>query len=206
MKVCLVDYGIGNVASVFNSLRRLQCEAVVVADGERLKVADPAVIILPGVGAIGKAMANLTARGLVDTLNELVITKSRKFLGICVGMQIMTERGEEFGTHDCLGWIPGSTSRLAARGSGVQLPHVGWNTVEPTGEDGLFSGLSDQHFYFCHSYAVRCPDEFVIARTEYNRSFVAAVRKHNIHGVQFHPEKSSRAGQALLQNFLLLPD
>ena len=202
--VVVVDYGIGNVASVFNALKRVGCEAKIVSTGVELAALDPSKIILPGVGAIGRAMANLAERRLIEPLNELVIARQRPFLGICVGMQVLTDHGEEFGQHACLGWIPGATSILAEPEKGIRLPHVGWNTIESKEANGLFAGLPEYHFYFCHSYGVRCDDADVIARCDYHGPFVAAIRRGNIHGVQFHPEKSSRAGEALLGNFIAM--
>lgn len=200
----VIDCGIGNVHSVVNACLRVGAEAVVVRDGEELDAAKLTHIILPGVGSVGGVMASLRERGLESRLNRRVIDEEVAFLGLCVGMQILAEFGEEFGECKTLGWIPGRVRSLAHEGDTevIRLPHVGWNTVEIKDGDPLFTGIGEEHFYFVHSYAMECPDDYVIARTTYHHPFVSAVRKGHIVGAQFHPEKSSRAGEILLKNFL----
>lgn len=200
--IAVIDYGIGNVQSVVNACLRVESDVSVVRDPDEMARGSMSHIILPGVGAIGEAMSNLRQRGLDDALASRVLDEKVPFLGICVGMQILGETGEEFGSCDTLGWMPGMVCSLAREGESVRLPHVGWNTVETEPGDALFSGIEDAHFYFVHSFALECPDEFIIAKTTYHRPFVSAVRKDNIVGTQFHPEKSSTAGEALLKNFL----
>ncbi|MDA0241056.1 MAG: imidazole glycerol phosphate synthase subunit HisH [Proteobacteria bacterium] len=200
--VSVIDYGIGNISSVVNALLRIGCSPKVAVDGEILRRDATNHIILPGVGAIGQAMHNIEERGIREALQERVIGDEVPYLGICVGMQILVESGEEFGDHKCLGWIPGRTCNLASIGESLRVPHVGWNTIEPKREDPLFNELPDTHFYFVHSYCVECPEQFVTAETEYGGSFIACIRKGNIAGVQFHPEKSAAAGDTLLKNFL----
>jgi imidazole glycerol-phosphate synthase subunit HisH len=200
--VSIIDYGIGNISSVVNALLRIGASPRVTEDGDALRQGACSHIVLPGVGAIGQAMHNLEERGIRDALQEQVIEGGVPYLGVCVGMQILVESGEEYGDHQCLGWIPGRTRSLARDGETIRLPHVGWNTIERSGEDSLFEGLTDTHFYFAHSYCVDCPEEFVTARSDYQRSFVSSVRKNHITGVQFHPEKSAGAGEMLLKNFL----
>jgi glutamine amidotransferase len=200
--VAVIEYGIGNLGSVVNGCRRAGVEPTVVCNGEELRRANCEKIILPGVGAIGAALKHVRERGLDTALEELVIQQRLPFLGICVGMQILAERCEEFGSFEGLGWIPGTVRRLAEKGSGLRLPHVGWNDVEPSGDDPLFGNVEDRHFYFVHSYAFECPDEFVIGRCTYGKKFVCAIRRDNISAVQFHPEKSSSSGLALLRAFI----
>ncbi len=200
--IAVIDYGIGNVQSVVNACLRVEGDVSIVRDPDDLAKADVSHIILPGVGAIGEAMANLRQRGLEDALARRVLDEGVPFLGICVGMQILGEAGEEFGACETLGWMPGMVCSLAREGETVRLPHVGWNTVATAQDDILFSGIEDAHFYFVHSFALECPNDLVIANTTYHRPFVSAVRKGNIVGTQFHPEKSSVAGEALLKNFL----
>ena len=154
------------------------------------------------MGAVGHALEAVRDRGLEPALRESVIERGRAFLGICVGMQMLGELCEEFGTHRGLGWIPGRVRRLADAGAGLRLPHVGWNTIAPARDDPLLAALSDTHFYFLHSYALDCPDDYVLARADYGGAFACAARRENIAGVQFHPEKSSRAGAELLSAFL----
>lgn len=200
--VVVIDCGIGNVQSVVNACQRVGGEVCIVQNGDELNRIEISHLILPGVGAIGEVMANLHQRGLIDSMARRVFDEKIPFLGICVGMQILGEAGEEFGGSQTLGWIPGVVRSLARENEIVRLPHVGWNTVEVKGEDPLFVGIRDAHFYFVHSFALECPDDFVIAYTTYHRPFVSAVRKGNIVGTQFHPEKSSGAGEILLKNFL----
>jgi len=200
--VTLVDCGIGNVQSVANALRRVGAEPAIVSDGDALRMAAASCVVMPGVGAVGEALALLRERGLDTALNDLVRDGDVPFLGICVGMQVMAEVCEEFGEHAGLGWIPGRVRRLAPRDGELRVPHVGWNTITVADGPSFLGGLDGSHFYFVHSYALDCPDEFVLATADYGGPFVAAVRRDHIAGVQFHPEKSSGAGEAMLRSFL----
>lgn len=203
--VTIIEYGIGNIASVVNACARVGAEPVVVSDGSQLRAATPSHIIMPGVGAIGEALGRLRERGLEEALSELVVSQGAAFLGICVGMQVMAETCEEFGQHRGLGWIPGRVRRLAPAGSDLRLPHVGWNTIEGTQPgDPLLQAIDGKDVYFVHSYAVETSDDCVLARTEYGSRFVSAVRRGRTYGVQFHPEKSSTIGDALLRAFVAL--
>jgi glutamine amidotransferase len=204
MRTCIVEYGVGNIQSVANACREMVGDTVVASDGDSLRAAMPERIVLPGVGAIGTALENLRARGLVEVLEHLVRESGIPFLGICVGMQVLAESCEEFGAHRALGWIPGRVKRLAPEGSSVRLPHVGWNSVLATHPvDPLLCDIVGKDAYFVHSYAFECPRQFIAATTEYDGiSFPSAVRNGNIFGVQFHPEKSAAIGAALLSAFL----
>jgi glutamine amidotransferase len=202
MRVALVEYGIGNVGSVANALARVGADARIVSDGESLRTAPADCIVMPGVGAVGEALAMLRQRRLEDALRVLVIEQGCPFLGICVGMQVMAETCEEFGEYRGLGWIPGRVRRLAPHGSALRLPHVGWNEISLRDRGGFLAGLDGEHFYFVHSYAMKCPDEYVLATADYGNPFTAAVQRGHVMGVQFHPEKSSRAGAILLRGFL----
>ena len=200
--VSVISYGIGNVQSVVNALRRIGADVAIAEDGAALNAQGSPRIVLPGVGAVGEALALLRGRGLEDALRSRVLEQRIPFLGICVGMQVLLERCTEFGEHTGFGWIPGSVTRLSPEGSGLRLPHVGWNNISVQRPDPFIAAADGHSFYFLHSYAVECPDEFVIARAEYGRHFVAALRKDNVVAVQFHPEKSSAAGEAVLRAFL----
>jgi glutamine amidotransferase len=202
LEVVVIEYGIGNVQSVVNAVRRLGHNVSIARSGEDILSRQADRIILPGVGAVGEALANIRAREIEDALEVLVIRKGMPFLGICVGMQVLAETCEEFGNHRGFGWIGGVVRRLAPIGSGLRLPHVGWNTVRMKAEDALLRDVNGSLFYFVHSYALQCPDEYVIGTTDYGGAFVSAIRHDNICAVQFHPEKSSRAGAALLRGFL----
>jgi len=203
MRVSVVEYGIGNIQSVVNACRRLGANTEIARDGDELRAQVPERVILPGVGAVGEALANLRGRGLEGALTDIVREGRVPFLGICVGMHMLAERCEEFGMHQGMGWIPGTVTRLAPEGSGVRLPHVGWNTLDVSDtSDPLLGPLEGNDVYFVHSYAMRCPDEFVLARCDYHGRFVAAVRRGHIRAVQFHPEKSAGLGGKLLAAFL----
>jgi glutamine amidotransferase len=205
MRVSVVDYGIGNIQSVVNACHRLGAATEIAGDGDELRAQSPERVILPGVGAVGEALASLRSRGLEAALNDIVRDGLVPFLGICVGMHMLAEHCEEFGVHQGMGWISGTVTRLAPEGSGVRLPHVGWNTLEVADiADPVLGSLDGQDVYFVHSYAMRCPDDFVLARTDYHGKFVAAVRRGHIRAVQFHPEKSARLGGSLLGAFLEL--
>lgn len=203
MRVSVIEYGIGNVQSVVNACERIGAGTRVAHDGAELEEQNPERIVMPGVGAIGEALGNLRARGFDSALDRLVVDGGTPLLGICVGMQMLGESCEEFGSHQGLGLVPGRVRRLAPEGSGLRLPHVGWNTIAVRrADDPVLGPLDGEDFYFVHSYALECPDEFVLATTEYGAPFVSAVRRDHIIGVQFHPEKSSALGAALLGAFL----
>lgn len=203
MRISIVEYGIGNIQSVVNACVRLGVATRIARDGRELLAQAPDRIILPGVGAVGAALENLRDRGLEQALQQLVQQEKVPFLGICVGMQMLAETCAEFGEHRGLGWIPGRVSRLAPEGSGIRLPHVGWNTIEViSADDPILGPLDQQDFYFVHSYAMRCPEEFIVAQTDYHGRFVSAVRRDHVLAVQFHPEKSAALGGQLMAAFV----
>jgi glutamine amidotransferase len=200
--VSVVAYGIGNVQSMVNALRRVGAEVHLAESGAELEAQRPQRIVMPGVGAAGAALQNLRERGLEMALRNTVLKGGVPLIGVCVGMQVLFETCEEFGRHEGFGWIPGKVARLAPEGDPLRLPHVGWNNIEAVQPDPLLEDAVDRDFYFLHSYAAACPDEFVIATAEYGRRFCAAIRKDHVVAVQFHPEKSSGSGERLLANFL----
>ncbi|MFW2853607.1 imidazole glycerol phosphate synthase subunit HisH [Sphingomonas sp. TX0543] len=197
MTLALVDIESGNLRSVENALRTAGARDVVIT-------ADPDVIVraerivLPGVGAFGACAANLRkVDSLQAALTQRVLNDGAPFLGICVGMQLMAETGEEMGTHQGLGWIAGQVRRLAPEDPAAKVPHMGWNDVTPLASTGL---LEAGEAYFLHSYAFE--GENVLARTDHGGPVTAAIGRDNMLGVQFHPEKSQRYGIALLERFL----
>lgn len=200
--ICILDYGSGNVRSVYNMMSLLSQDVVISNKPSDLQAASH--LILPGVGAFGSSMEKIKEKIPLDLLEELVVTKKKPFLGICVGMQVLANKGYEFGEHEGLGWIPGETKHLEV--NDLPLPHVGWNTVSVKKETPLLPETKeDIHFYFVHSYAFSPTDKKTITGiTEYGESFCSMVQKDNIMGVQFHPEKSQQAGQILLKNFISL--
>jgi imidazole glycerol-phosphate synthase subunit HisH len=194
--VALVDYGAGNLQSVRNALKAAGAEEIVVtADPEAIARADR--IVLPGVGAFAAAMCALEAApGLIDAMNSAVIDGARPFLGVCVGMQLMAEAGEEHGVTRGLGWCKGSVRAIEPRG-GLKVPHMGWNEVRPAVPHPL---IEPGEAYFLHSFAYDGAD--VLAETDHGGPVVAAIGRDNLAGVQFHPEKSQRYGIELLRRFL----
>jgi glutamine amidotransferase len=196
--VALVDYGMGNRRSVEKALEHVGARVVRTADREEIAAAG--AIVLPGVGAFPEARRRLEALGLVEPLRERAAA-GVPLLGICLGMQLLFESSEEHEGAAGLGLLPGSVTRL--RAPGLKVPHIGWNTVAFERPSALTGGLGDAAaFYHVHTYACRPEEESdVVGRGEYGERFVSIVERGNIMGAQFHPEKSSLDGLALLRNF-----
>ncbi len=196
MSVALIDYGAGNLHSVHNALKAAGAEGLVItADPDAVAQADR--IVLPGVGAFAACAAGLRAiPGMVEALDRRVRREGAPFLGVCVGMQLMADTGEEHGVHQGLGWIPG-TVRPLLPSSDVRVPHMGWNDVIPAADHPL---IEAGEAYFLHSFAF--DGDSVLATTEHGGTVTAAIGRDNFVGVQFHPEKSQRYGIALLERFL----
>lgn len=201
MMISIVDYGLGNINAFANIYKRLNIDASIAATPEELRPAEK--IILPGVGAFDWAMSRLNESGMRDVLDDLVVSKGKPVLGICVGMQMMARRSDE-GVLDGLGWLDAEVKRFDETGFSqkTHLPHMGWNDVIPRDTECLFKGMTAPRFYFLHSYYFAPGNpENVLATTDYNGHFASAVRAGNIYGVQFHPEKSHQWGIQLLKNF-----
>ncbi|PXA91076.1 imidazole glycerol phosphate synthase subunit HisH [Nostoc sp. 3335mG] len=196
MSVALIDYGAGNLRSVHNALNAAGAARVeVTADPEAVLRADR--IVLPGVGAYGACAAGLRAiPGMVEALDQRVRRDAVPFLGVCVGMQLMADRGEEMGSHAGLGWIAGTVRALPASPQ-LRVPHMGWNDVVPTRPHPL---IAPGEAYFLHSFAFDGED--VLATTDHGGPVTAAIGRDTCLGVQFHPEKSQRYGLALIERFL----
>jgi glutamine amidotransferase len=199
LDVVVVNYGMGNLHSVVHALEYLGCLAQVSDEPARFARCD--AIILPGVGAFGEAMTNLTRRKLVDPLTNAVMSKKTAFLGICLGMQLLARRSDEHGEHKGLGWIDAMVHHVAP--SAGRVPHVGWSPVQAEADDPLFARIGmDASFYFDHSMHVVVEEKMKIATINYGDRLVAACSSGNIYATQFHPEKSQRSGLKLLRNFL----
>lgn len=199
----IVDYGLGNLTSVAGAVSKLGFEATITSDADKLAATDK--LILPGVGAFPDGMANLANRGLIDTLNDLVMKRRKPILGICLGFQLLGLSSDEFGHTLGLGWIDAPVTRLQPDDTALRVPHVGWNDLTQTKPDCiLFDGIADQSlFYFVHTYRMAAPpDGSQVGTCDYGGAFTAAVQKGNVFGTQFHPEKSQQAGLTLLGNFL----
>jgi glutamine amidotransferase len=201
--VAVIDYGMGNLRSVTNALRHIGADVRIAS--EPADTVGAARLVLPGVGAFGDGMRHLSEGGWIDHLRQTVLEEGTPLLGICLGMQLLVDIGTEHGDHAGLGWIRGRADRLPAA-PGLRIPHVGWNDVDVAGAGELFAGIEDPTFYFVHSYAV-LPDEpgLDIGWSEHGARFAASVQREHLYGVQFHPEKSHKAGLRLLSNFLSAP-
>ena len=212
MSVAIVDYGSGNLHSAAKAFERaaqdtgLQQPIVVTNDPSVVAAADR--VVLPGVGAFADCRRGLDAvNGMVAALEQAVRRKGRPFFGICVGMQLLAERGREYEVTPGLGWIAGEVDRIAPNDPNLKIPHMGWNTLNIDRAhpllDGLTLGPHGLHAYFVHSYELKVADRAdLVAEADYGGPVTAVVARDNIVGTQFHPEKSQRLGLALIANFL----
>ena len=197
--IAIVDYGVGNVRAIANMLRKVGTESVITND--KVVIRSASKLILPGVGAFDPAMSELKRLNLVDVLQEKAIEEKVPLLGICLGMQLLTNGSEE-GKEKGLGWIPAFAYRFP-QDNNLKVPHMRWDYVEKTGDSPLTKELeSHSKFYFVHSYFVKTEGkEYSVLQAEYGTTFDAAIQKENIYGVQFHPEKSHKYGMRILRNF-----
>lgn len=212
MKVAIIDYGSGNLHSAAKAFERarqdnaLDCEIIVTDKAELVANADR--IVLPGVGAFADCRAGLDAvDGMVEALEESVRSKGRPFLGICVGMQLLANRGLEKTVSNGFGWIDGDVVEITPEDPTLKVPQIGWNTIELSRPHPLFdeinTGSDGLHAYFVHSYQLAATNEQqIVARCDYGMPVTAVVGQDNIIGTQFHPEKSQKLGLALIANFL----
>lgn len=200
--IVIIDYGMGNLGSVANMLKRIGVPCSISADLNVIEKAEK--LLLPGVGAFDSAMNSINSRGLLSLLNYKVLEEKTPILGICLGMQLLTEYSEE-GLLPGLGWIKGGARKFnfAHTKSNLKVPHMGWNSVKINSDSSLITGLStDSKFYFVHSYYVTCKSvENSICSTVHGIEFDSIIAKENIYGAQFHPEKSHKYGMRLLENF-----
>jgi glutamine amidotransferase len=201
--IALIDYGAGNLHSVYNALNAAGAGHVAVTADPRL-VRGARRIVLPGVGAFGTCRKGLWAiPGMIEALEERVMEKGVPFLGICVGMQLLATRGLEHGAHRGLGWIPGEVRLIEHTDRNIRVPHMGWNDVALTPHHGDHGLIEEGEAYFLHSYHFVPEDgRDVAAMTDHGGGLVAAVARDNVVGVQFHPEKSQGYGLDLLRRFL----
>ncbi len=198
--ITIVDYGVGNVGSIQNMLKKVGARSVVASSPDEILRATK--LILPGVGAFDAGMDTLARSGLMDSLNRKALEERTPVLGLCLGMQLMT-RGSQEGKLPGLGWVNADTCKFNAA-PGLKIPHMGWNLVAPAKQSPILKGFSPEtRFYFVHSYYVRCDDgaDPLLKSAYGGTSFDAGFQHENLFGVQFHPEKSHRFGMWLLKNF-----
>jgi glutamine amidotransferase len=201
MKIGIINYGMGNLASVLNAMNHLSVHAEIFADPAHINKYDK--LILPGVGAFGQAMKNLKELGFEEKIKEAVLVKHKPILGICLGMQLLLSQSTEHGIHNGLDLVPGKVDDFAGMITGLPVPHVGWNDVK-INNSRLFPDNSPQtpDFYFVHSFYCRLQEEqYVTGFTEYGITFHSMFEKENIAGCQFHPEKSQRHGLEIFKRF-----
>lgn len=212
MTTAIVDYGSGNLHSAAKAFERAARDAglneQIVVTNDPAAVARADRVVLPGVGAFADCRRGLdVVAGMIDALEDNVIKRGRPFFGICVGMQLMAERGREYEVTPGLGWIKGEVDRIAPSDAALKIPHMGWNTLDARKPhpllDGIKTGKDGLHAYFVHSYQLKVADESdLVAQAEYGGPVTAIVGRDNIVGTQFHPEKSQKLGLALIANFL----
>jgi glutamine amidotransferase len=200
--IVIIDFGVGNLGSILNMLKRIRATAVISSDVSVIKKADK--LILPGVGSFDYGMRKLAEHGFVHVLNEMVLEHGISVLGICLGMQLFSRKSEEGGLPG-LGWLDADTQRFKfdENNANLKVPHMGWNTVSIKDKSSIFKNMHDDaRFYFVHSLHLVCDNESnILATSHHGYDFVSAVQKDNIIGTQFHPEKSHKFGMRLLENF-----
>lgn len=199
--IVIIDYGLGNLASVMNMFRKVGVNDVQVS-GDPEIIANASKLLLPGVGAFDAGMGRLESSGLIPVLNKKALVEKVPVLGICLGMQMLSRKSEE-GNKSGLGWIDAEVLKFRPPvESGLKVPHMGWDYVEVLRANPLLDDQKKQRFYFVHSYFVKCDStEQVIATCNFETPFACVVNKMNIYGTQFHPEKSLGFGMSVLKNF-----
>lgn len=205
MKVVIIDYGSGNIESVFNALSLVKANEQIIISKNPADIKSANLLILPGVSAFADCMNGLkSVTGLAEEIRKQVLVEKKPFLGVCVGMQVLASIGQEGGEHAGLGFINGKVEKIIAS-DGLKIPHMGWNdiAIKPN-KHPVLKGVNDgEHFYFANSYHFICQNENnALAYANYGTKICAIVAKENIFGVQFHPEKSGEAGLKILKNFL----
>ncbi len=199
-KVCILDYGYGNVKSVENLVKFLNFDVKI--SNNETDILEASHLILPGVGSFEYSMNKIKEKIPIKILENEVLSKKKFFMGICVGMQVLANYGYENGKFEGLGWVKGEVKKLQV--NNLSLPHIGWNNCDILKNDKIFSDLNDiRDFYFLHSYSFNPENKNnIIATTVYGNKFCSVLKQNNIYGIQFHPEKSQKAGMILIKNFL----
>ena len=197
--IAIIDYGAGNIQSVYKALKYVGCDCIVTNDKDEIMKADGA--ILPGVGSFGNSMDNMNKNGITETVREFINTK-KPFLGICLGLQLLFPESEESPGVKGIDIFKGTVTKIPD-GEGLKIPHMGWNSIKLLKKDGIFKGIKDNSYvYFVHSYYLNAENkDIVAAQTEYGVTIDAAVSYENVTATQFHPEKSGEVGLQMLRNF-----
>lgn len=200
--ISIIDYGIGNLGSIQNMIKRMGGTSIITSNPDEIKAATK--LLLPGVGAFDNGMNHLKDTGLIELLNQRVLIEKVPVIGICLGMQLLMESSEE-GKESGLGWIKGSVKKFKFEDRpDLKIPHMGWNLVETRKETPLTKNMYEEtRFYFVHSYYVECADPAdIMFTTRYGLEFTSGLQHENIFGAQFHPEKSHKFGMKLFENFI----
>lgn len=197
--ITIIDYGLGNLVSVKNMLKKLGADSVITDKISEIEKAEK--MILPGVGAFDNGMQLIKQKGLLDILNKKATQEKIPVLGICLGMQLLT-KGSEEGVEKGLGWVDAQTVKFSFSDRDLKIPHMGWSYINVKKENKLIRKEDKHRFYFVHSYYVKCNNENeIIASCDYGTEFTCMLNHENIYGAQFHPEKSLKFGMELLNNF-----
>ena len=197
--IAIIDYGAGNIQSVYKALKYVGCDCIVTNDKNEIMKAEGA--ILPGVGSFGNSMDNMNKNGITETVREFIKTK-KPFLGICLGLQLLFPESEESPGVKGIDIFKGTVTKIPD-GEGLKIPHMGWNSIKLLKKDGIFKGIKDNSYvYFVHSYYLNAENKGIVAaQTEYGVTIDAAVSYENVTATQFHPEKSGEVGLQMLRNF-----
>ncbi len=197
--IAILDYGVGNLKSIYNMFKKVGVESFITSNIEDIKNANK--YLLPGVGSFDHGITSLKKTLFFETLEKEVLENKKPILGICLGMQLLTNSSEE-GKEKGLGWIDAQTMKFDLEDKNLSIPHMGWNKTIPINTNTIFRNLDENRFYFVHSYHVVCDDQKnILATANYGKSFTCSIYKDNIYGVQFHPEKSHTFGMKLFKNF-----
>lgn len=202
-QIVIIDYKMGNLRSVQKAFEKMGSEAIITNDKKVIRNASK--IVLPGVGSFKDGMTQLANLGLIDILNEEIIKNKKPFLGICLGMQLISNKSYENGETVGLGWINAEVIKLDLKdiNKKLKIPHVGWNNVSFKNNNILFQGIeNNSDFYFVHSFHFKSNNDVVSSTTDYGIDFVSSVNKDNIYAFQFHPEKSQEVGLKIIKNFI----
>lgn len=200
MKIAIVKYGMGNVASVQKAIAKIGFNSIITNDFKELENSD--IILLPGVGSFKKGMDNLKELGLDKLLTKLVLQNNKPFIGICLGMQLIAKIGHEPEINEGLNWIDGEVELITTK-TNYRVPHLGWNNILIENQHEEFSEFNNQDFYFIHSYHFKVEnDSDIWFKVKYDNDLVAAIQKNNIYAMQFHPEKSQEVGLNLLKKII----